>query len=57
MYICLSIGKDGVINDMQEATDRIVEASDIPLSIVIVGVGGADFKAMVRTHCRASDCQ
>ena len=35
---------------MQEAIDRIVEASDMPLSIVIVGVGGADFKMMVKTH-------
>ncbi len=37
-----------MINDMQDAVDRIVEASDLPLSIVIVGVGGADFKMMVR---------
>jgi len=28
--------------------DRIVKASTLPLSIVIVGVGGADFSAMVR---------
>jgi vacuolar-type H+-ATPase subunit F/Vma7 len=52
-YYILLIITDGVINDMQEATDRIVEASDLPLSIVIVGVGGADFKAM--HHLDADD--
>ena len=39
-----------MINDMQDTIDRIVEASDMPLSIVIVGVGGADFKSMVTDY-------
>ena len=34
---------------MQDTIDRIVEASVMPFSIVIVGVGGADFKMMVKT--------
>ena len=33
---------------MDKTVDRIVKASGLPLSIVIVGVGGADFSAMVR---------
>lgn len=32
---------------MSRTVDRIVEASKLPLSIVIVGVGGADFSNMV----------
>ncbi|KAL5995349.1 hypothetical protein ACLOJK_025407 [Asimina triloba] len=39
-------GKDGVVTDLQETKDAIVRASDLPLSILIVGVGGADFKDM-----------
>eukprot|EP00494_Astrolonche_serrata_P022897 UN23154 len=33
---------------MQLTMDAIVEASHLPLSIVIVGVGNADFSAMER---------
>ena len=32
---------------MADTVDRIVAASKLPLSIVIVGVGGAEFKNMV----------
>ena len=32
---------------MSQTIDRIVEASKLPLSIVIVGVGYADFSKMV----------
>ena len=45
--------QDGEITDMDDTVDRIVAASKLPLSIVIVGVGGADFKSMVsasKTH-------
>ncbi|KAG5232530.1 protein BONZAI [Salix suchowensis] len=38
--------QDGVITDMQETKDALVRASDLPLSILIVGVGGADFTQM-----------
>jgi len=37
---------DGVLNDVKETTDAIVAAADHPLSIVIVGVGGADYAQM-----------
>ncbi|GMH16704.1 hypothetical protein Nepgr_018545 [Nepenthes gracilis] len=45
-YYVLLIITDGVITDLQETKDAIVKASDLPLSILIVGVGGADFKEM-----------
>ena len=38
--------QDGVITDLQETKDALVSASDLPLSILIVGVGGADYKEM-----------
>ena len=37
---------DGIINDNSATIDEIVRGSDLPLSIVIVGVGNADFSAM-----------
>ncbi|XP_076939754.1 protein BONZAI 1-like [Bidens hawaiensis] len=45
-YFVLLIITDGVITDHQETIDAIVMAADLPLSILIVGVGGADFKEM-----------
>ncbi|XP_051115283.1 protein BONZAI 1 [Andrographis paniculata] len=45
-YYTLLIITDGVITDLQETKDALVTASDLPLSILIVGVGGADFKEM-----------
>jgi hypothetical protein len=36
----------GVINDMDNTIDSIINASGLPLSILIVGVGTADFSAM-----------
>jgi hypothetical protein len=35
----------GVINDLDQTVQSIVEGSKLPLSIVIVGVGNADFSA------------
>ena len=45
-YYVLLILTDGCINDMQETCDKIVEASYLPLSIIIVGIGSADFSLM-----------
>eukprot|EP00124_Ichthyophonus_hoferi_P003790 Ihof_evm5s354 gene=Ihof_evmTU5s354 len=45
-YTILLIITDGVITDMQNTKDAIVAASSLPLSIVIVGVGKADFTEM-----------
>jgi hypothetical protein len=46
VLICHSFVQDGVVTDFQETIDAIIKASDFPLSIVVVGVGGADFKEM-----------
>ena len=45
-YYILLILTDGCINDMQQTCDKIVEASYLPLSIIIVGIGNADFSLM-----------
>ena len=45
-YTILLILTDGVINDMDDTKDAIVEAGRIPLSIIIVGVGNENFSAM-----------
>ncbi|GMI84599.1 BONZAI 3 [Hibiscus trionum] len=45
-YFVLLIITDGVVTDIQETMDALVRASDLPLSILIVGVGNADFKQM-----------
>ena len=38
--------QDGVITDLQESINSLVQASSFPLSVLIVGVGGADFTEM-----------
>ena len=37
---------DGVLSDMSNARQAIVTASRFPISLIIVGVGGADFSDM-----------
>jgi len=37
---------DGCIHDMQQTIDLLVEASHLPMSIVIVGVGDENFNKM-----------
>nr|XP_023675549.1 copine-2-like isoform X1 [Paramormyrops kingsleyae]XP_023675550.1 copine-2-like isoform X1 [Paramormyrops kingsleyae] len=45
-YFTLLIITDGVISDMDETRHAIVQAAKLPMSIIIVGVGNADFTAM-----------
>ncbi|XP_058740583.1 protein BONZAI 3-like isoform X2 [Vicia villosa] len=45
-YHVLLIITDGVVTDLQESINALVNASDLPLSILIVGVGNTDFKSM-----------
>ncbi|GAB2218753.1 hypothetical protein Drorol1_Dr00001984 [Drosera rotundifolia] len=45
-YYILLILTDGILTDLQDTIDALVRASDFPLSILIVGVGGADFTQM-----------
>ena len=47
-YTILMILTDGIITDMDHTIKAIVEASSLPLSIIIIGVGSADFSAMER---------
>ena len=45
-YHLLVILTDGIIDDIEQTIDEIVVGSDLPLSIVVVGIGEADFTAM-----------
>ncbi|CAH1784239.1 unnamed protein product [Owenia fusiformis] len=45
-YFVLLIITDGVITDMPQTKEAIVRASYLPMSIIIVGVGNAEFDAM-----------
>uniref|UniRef100_A0A8D2MEK1 Copine 8 n=1 Tax=Zonotrichia albicollis TaxID=44394 RepID=A0A8D2MEK1_ZONAL len=45
-YFVLLIITDGVISDMAQTKESIVNASRLPMSIIIVGVGPAEFDAM-----------
>lgn len=45
-YFVLLIITDGIISDMQSTKQAIINASRFPVSIIIVGVGNAEFDAM-----------
>ncbi|KAJ4895498.1 Protein BONZAI 3 [Raphanus sativus] len=45
-YFVLLIITDGVLTDMAGTIDALVRASDLPLSVLIVGVGNTDFAQM-----------
>ncbi|XP_039662951.1 copine-4 isoform X2 [Perca fluviatilis] len=45
-YFILLILTDGVITDMADTREAIVQASHLPMSVIIVGVGSADFSDM-----------
>ncbi|XP_005099340.1 copine-8 isoform X1 [Aplysia californica] len=45
-YFILLIVTDGIITDMPQTTEAIVNAASLPMSIIIIGVGDADFDAM-----------
>lgn len=45
-YYIMLIITDGQINDMEQTRAAIVEASLLPISIIIVGVGKANFSSM-----------
>lgn len=53
-YTILLILTDGMVNDLDQTIAAVVAASYTPLSIVIVGVGSADFSGM---HALDSDNQ
>ena len=37
---------DGIIDDMNETIDSLVESSFLPISVIIIGIGNADFSVM-----------
>ena len=45
-YTILMILTDGVIDDMDETIDSLVEASFLPISVIIIGIGDANFTNM-----------
>lgn len=51
-YTILLILTDGAITDLEATKQAIVAASGLPLSIIIIGVGNADFSSM---HALDSD--
>ena len=46
VYPILLILTDGAIHDMGETIDTIILLSKLPCSVIIVGVGNADFSSM-----------
>ncbi|KAK0045850.1 copine-3 [Biomphalaria pfeifferi] len=45
-YYVLLLLTDGVLSDMGDTKNAIVQASKLPMSLIIVGVGNADFSDM-----------
>ena len=45
-YQVLMILTDGIINDMNETIDLLVMGAKLPLSVIIIGIGNADFSNM-----------
>ena len=39
---------DGIIDDMEETINSLVEASYLPISVIIIGIGSTDFTNMIR---------
>jgi hypothetical protein len=48
LYHVLLIVTDGVMHDLQETVDCLVQASKLPLSVIIVGVGYENFNKLVQ---------
>lgn len=45
-YYVLIVLTDGSIDDYNDTVDKIIEASNLPLSIVLVGLGNGDFSLL-----------
>ena len=50
-YFVLLILTDGIITDFDDTKRAIINASNYPISIIIVGVGNEDFSAMEDLDC------
>jgi len=45
-YIILMILTDGQNHDMNDTINLLIKAADLPLSVIIVGIGNDDFENM-----------
>ena len=45
-YHILMILTDGIIEDSDDTIDALIEASFLPISVIIIGIGNADFTNM-----------
>ena len=45
-YVILLILTDGEIHDMQQTINSLIQAAYLPMSIIIIGVGNANFGKM-----------
>lgn len=45
-YFVLLLLTDGAVTDVEATREAVIQASRLPMSVIIVGVGGADFEAM-----------
>jgi hypothetical protein len=50
-YNIILLLTDGMIDDTEETVDAIVEACNLPVSLIIIGVGDADFEKMHFLDC------
>ena len=50
-YFVLMILTDGIITDFNETRSAIVAASELPMSIIIIGVGDEDFSGEIFFVC------
>uniref|UniRef100_K1Q8E5 Copine-4 n=1 Tax=Magallana gigas TaxID=29159 RepID=K1Q8E5_MAGGI len=50
VYTVLLVITDGVINDINRTLRRLIAISHLPLSVVFIGVGPADFTLMEQFH-------
>ena len=46
MYHILLILTDGVVHDMKDTIDQVVKLGEFPCSIIVIGIGNADFANM-----------
>lgn len=49
-YVVLAILTDGIISDFDGAFEIIVDCCELPISIVIIGIGDTDFTLMERLN-------
>ena len=47
-YHVLMMLTDGIIDDLEDTIDTLVEGSYLPLSVIIIGIGDANFTKMVK---------